>query len=239
MLHTLDNRPSPGHEQQLSPVPGPLGFGEHRLDGFFGPLEPGKLTLLESTTDYVFDVTYLAMVTALREPGAQVIFVDGCNRINPYVIVNLCKRFRIRPRPALERVQICRAFTAYQMSAIIEDQLEERAKGARLLIACGLQRPYQDKDVWHKEADVLVRRAVQHVRTLTTRYNVVSLVTDHTLGRGGPDFRAHLVEASHRYLRFTRLPKKLRLHDEDRGRTMDYLPVPLNQSVLDEFWEVL
>jgi len=237
-VHTVENlNAHPG--QGLTAPPAPLGFGEYRLDGFFGALAPGKVTFLESTTPFVFDVSYLMMVNALREPGAHVVLVDGCNRVNPYVLVNLCKRFRVKPGPALDRVHICRAFTAYQMSTIIEDQLEEVAKSARLLIASGLQRPYQDKDVWHKEADVLVRRAAQHVKAVTTRHGIVSVITDHSTGAAGVDFRPHLIEASHRHLRFTRLPRKLRLHDEDNDTTMDYLPVPLNQSVLDEFWEVV
>lgn len=226
------------NEGKLSPALGPLGFGERRLDRFFGPLDPGKVTFLEATTPFVFDLVYLMVVNALRSPDAQVVYVDGCNRINPYEIVHLCKRYRMDPGHALDRLHICRGFTAYQLSAIIEEQLEEHSKDARLIIVSGMQELYRDKDVYHKEAEILVERASYHVSSLVNRVGAVGLITD-IAGPQGKDLRFRMLGACYRHLRLTRLTRRLRLHDMDHEITLDYLPVPLQQMVLDDFWDVI
>ena len=227
------SHPDPGADLKLS-CRRPLSFGERRLDSFFGPLEPGKVHLLESTTHFIFDAVYMAMAEALRDPEARVVFVDGGNRMNPYALVRLCKRFRLDPDRCLERVLVSRAFTAYQMSSIIEDSLEPQLSDGALLIVSQLQALYQDKDVWYREAEVLVKRASEHVRALTERHGTVTLVTD-VPHQSKSDFGDILAENSDRHLRFLNLRRRLRLQDARTGRSVDYLPVPLNQAILDDY----
>ena len=73
----------------------------------------------------------------------------------------------MNPKPLLDRVRICRLFTAYQMSTIIDDKLERELPGARILIVTGIQYLYQDRDVKKVEAKVTFRRAAGSIRTFT------------------------------------------------------------------------
>ena len=69
-------------------------------------------------------IVYQVVVEVLREEGINAVQVDGCNMANPYEIVKIAKRAGMNPKPLLDRVSICRDFTAYQMSTIIDDKLE-------------------------------------------------------------------------------------------------------------------
>ncbi len=74
------------------PFPRPVIFGERRLDEFFGNLVPGELVYIETTTAFLFDAMYLLMVNALRNPDARVVYVDGCNAMDPYKITRMKHR---------------------------------------------------------------------------------------------------------------------------------------------------
>jgi len=53
--------------------------------------------------------------------GQDAIVVDGANSFNPYAISRAVKCMGFEPRQALSRIHVARAFTEYQMDAIISD----------------------------------------------------------------------------------------------------------------------
>ena len=213
-----------------------LSFGVRGLDLILAPLEPGKVTYIESTTSFVFDVIQRLVIRALSEPDGTVVFVDGCNRMNPYGLVRLCKRFRINPGEALGRMVIARAFTAYQMSSIIEEKLAERVPGSRLLVVSGIQYLYQDADVGDKEARVLLMRANRLINDLARDHFPVTVVTD-IRRHGRRNFRSTLVENCHRHLFFAFQRRRIRIHDIHAGTVVDYVRIPLYQTLIEDFTE--
>jgi len=198
---------------------------------------PGRVVLMESNSYYVLDVAYMTMASVLMEPGASVVYVDGCNSANSYRIVSLCKRCRVDPDRALDRVHVCRAFTAYQMTSIIEEQLEPEANGARLVVVAGLRELYEDRDVRPEEATALLARASEHIRRLAREHGLAVLVVDI-----GDCRRNTLVDAiagsSDRHIRLLQGKRRVRLVDVATGLATDYRPVPFCQTLLDEFWAV-
>jgi len=213
---------------------GCLSFGEPGLDRFFGPLNSGTITYIESSTSFLFDVTYRIIATALRTPGSRVVHVDGCNMLNPYRMVGAMKRFRMDYASALERVSVCRAFTAYQMSAIVDNALEEKVRDAALLVISGIQYLYQDRDMRDKEAKVMLRRASHIIDELTDRFGLVTVISDIMRPRARY-LGDILTNVCHRHVGFTRLGKRIRLHDLGAGVAVDHRPVPPYQTILDEF----
>src|SRR5439155_5784078 len=51
------------------------------LDRILGPFEPGKITLIDSGSDFVFHLTTLLAVRAVME-GHEVVFLDGGNSVD-------------------------------------------------------------------------------------------------------------------------------------------------------------
>jgi len=231
----------PYHPHTAGVPPGPppgLGLGERMLDRFIDPLRPGEILHMDSTTSFVLDVTYRTVVEALMTRPGDVVYVDGCCRVNPYEVVRLCKRYAFPVRGALERLHVARGFTAYQMSTIIDEQLRERMEGASLLVVSGIQYLYQDTDVPYDEARVLLERVVEHVRDLSEAFSVPALVTDLVRG-GGRDMREIVTEYCPRRVSFTACRRGrrrwIRILDHTTGRTEEYRPVPLAQALLDEY----
>ena len=217
----------------------PLYLGETGLDRFFGPLAPGEIIYAESPWELMPGLVYTIIVSALRESRSRVVHVDGCNIANPYRITRLARRFGIDHNEALTRVQVCRAFTAYQMSTVIDDRLEERLSGCRLLAVTGMQYLYQDRDIRHVEAKVMLRRAVSNIGRLTRRYDLVTVMTDILRRSVNRDLGEMLREMAHRHWRFLPKGNGLRLFDVGTGKSTDHVPVPPDQALLDEYSGVI
>jgi len=61
--------------------------------------------------------------------GGKVFWVDGANAFNPYALTEAAKRLGIDPRPLLKHLFVARAFTVYQLEALIARRLETALKG--------------------------------------------------------------------------------------------------------------
>jgi len=60
--------------------------------------------------------------------GSNVVFVDGGNTFRLYQVARLARLQQLDPKHTLERIYISRAFTAYQMTALILKKLRETVK---------------------------------------------------------------------------------------------------------------
>jgi len=80
--------------------------------------KPSCITVIEGTSalvpDTLFNLCARSVVT-----GHDVILVDGANCFNPYAISRAVKFMGFEPKSALSRIHVARAFTEYQMDAII------------------------------------------------------------------------------------------------------------------------
>src|SRR3989304_2618210 len=111
---------------------------DRRLGGF----EAGRLTLIDSGSDYVFHLTSLLCVRAVME-GGEVVFVDGGNSIAPHGIARMAGRAGLARLDVLPRVHVARAFTCHQMATILMEQLEGKVRdsGAGLVVLSWLPGP--------------------------------------------------------------------------------------------------
>jgi len=94
----------------------------------FHAAPPGKLYMLHGS-ERVFRLSLAAAAQALVT-GVPMTVVDGANRFDAYFVAEFARRFtsagagrRITPEELLERIFVSRAFTCYQMEALITDRL--------------------------------------------------------------------------------------------------------------------
>ena len=109
------------------------------IDALIGGLKPRTMTLIDSADRLVFDMVNMMSVNAVSQNHDEVIWVDGGNSANPFQLTAVCKRFRLSSDEVLPSVTLSRAFTAYQMSTLIEDMLEkevERIRTGMVVISC-------------------------------------------------------------------------------------------------------
>ncbi len=85
---------------------------------------------------------------------SNVVFVDGGNTFRLYQVARLAKLYQLDPKKTLENIYVSRAFTAYQITALILKKLKNTVKhyNAKLAIISDIAGFFLDKDVSEDEA---------------------------------------------------------------------------------------
>lgn len=112
--------------------------------------------------------------------GSNVVFVDGGNTFRLYQVVRLARLHQLNPKQTLECIYISRAFTAYQMAALILEKLNKSVKqfDAKLTIISDIAGFFLDKDVPENEA----RRVYSQVITYLSKFakeNQIMLISTY------------------------------------------------------------
>lgn len=134
----------------------------------FRAAPPGKLFFLHGDRT-VFRLSLAAASQALAA-GIPMTLVDGTNRFDVYYIADFARRLagqqtrgrRRSPGEFLDNIFISRAFTCFQMEAVITDRLLPfvRAKGSPVVIVFGLLDTFYDEQAPLHEVKASVERVI-------------------------------------------------------------------------------
>lgn len=208
------------------------------LDRILGSFDAGKVTLIDSGSDFVFHLTTLLCVRAVME-GHEVVFLDGGNSVDPHGMVALGKRVGMAREEILPRVHVARAFTCHQMTTLILDMLNkkiEETQAGLVVLAC-LPEMFLDEDVERSEAHQLFQRSMRAARQTIGEREVVGLVTNAGLAKLNRrrSIRRQLYESADRVVRVTHRKGGVRIDRLDTGTSEWYASVPPDQMTLDDF----
>ena len=209
------------------------------IDGLLGVLKPGTITFIDSSDRLVFDLVNLYCFNAVVELGEEVLWIDGGNSVNPYELNAVCKRHRIDPEEVLHNITVSRAFTAYQMSTLIEDMLDpevRRINTGLVVISC-FPDLFQDKDMNWAESLQLMRRSMGKLRHLTEEHQLITVVTNYGLNKMlyKKGLKPLLYDGVDRVVRIEGKGPTVRISLPKEGEGMMYRPVSRNQTTLDEY----
>ncbi len=209
------------------------------IDEFLGGFSLSELVLVDSSDRFIFDLTHMVCVNSIHTLGEEVVWIEGGNSVDPYKMVNLCKRFRLGRRDVLDGVNIARAFTAYQMTSLVEEELEkevERTRCGAVVISC-FPDLFLNKEMWWSEAFNLMKQCFSTVQEVVRDHEVMALVTNYGLTKllRKRSLRTLLYDGADRVLRMENRRKSIKLSLPGEGRSMLYHPVPHYQTTLEEF----
>jgi hypothetical protein len=111
--------------------------------------------------------------------GSNVIFIDGGNTFRLYQITRLARLHQLDPKQALDRIYISRAFTAYQMAALILQKIEDAVKtcNAKLVIISDIAAMFLDKDVQKEEAKRIYSQVTTRLSKFTREQQAITIAT--------------------------------------------------------------
>jgi hypothetical protein len=111
--------------------------------------------------------------------GSNTIFIDGANTFRLYQITRLARLHQLNPKQVLDRIYVSRAFTAYQMTALILQKLEEATKtcNAKLVIVSDIAAMFLDKDVQDEEAKRIYSQVITRLSNLARERQVIVITT--------------------------------------------------------------
>jgi hypothetical protein len=101
--------------------------------------------------------------------GESVLYLDGANTFDPFVIGRLARAHRQQPRKVLTMIHVARAFTCHQMERLVSDCLAAALDRyqAHIAILSGLFDTFYDQAVPEQETLRLFGRMMEGVKHLT------------------------------------------------------------------------
>jgi Rad51 len=153
------------------------------VDELFPGFAPGDFAVLYGSPS-VISLTSLLCIRAqlpvqLGGLGSNVVFIDGGNTFRLYKISRLAQLHRLNPEQVLERIFISRAFTAYQLTSLILDKLEETVKNcnAKLVLISDIAGLFLDNDVPHEEAQRVYSQIVSYLSSFARKHQIIVIAT--------------------------------------------------------------
>lgn len=231
----------PSRQTVMEPKVRILYTGVPRIDSFSGGFQSSKITLIDSEHPFSFDMISMLCVGAIKDFFGNVVFVDGGNSIDLYTIASLSKRAGLKPDDVLSKIKVARAFTAYQLDSIIYDRLKEvicKYAPSLLVISC-ITDLLMDRNVREIEARTILRRCLSIVEDITHEHNLITILTKRmklSTSRAS-SLNDILYDGVDEIIKINGKRKGIEIHLVNRNLVMQYLPVSIHQTTLDEFFD--
>jgi hypothetical protein len=201
-------------------------------------LAPGEATLWTGPPAALEPLLELVYAGSART-GRRISLIEGANRFHPYRIGELGRAFGVDATDTLHRIRLARAFTAYQLVALVENWAAEvRRHPADLLIGHDLPALFANAEIPAEERVALLRHAARTLADLVRTLRVPLLLT---LGpRGFAEFPG-LAESGPPWsdlVTFARAPGALRARSLRTDARLALVPRPAGQHGIEEYGEV-
>jgi hypothetical protein len=111
--------------------------------------------------------------------GSNVIFIEGGNTFKLYKITRLAQLHQLNPQKVLERIFISRAFTAYQLTSLIMEKLEETVTKyhAKLVVISDIAGFFLDNDIPNEEAQKVYSQIVNYLSSFAKKHQIIVVAT--------------------------------------------------------------
>lgn len=117
----------------------------------------------------------------IRKGGmnCRAIYVDCGNTFDPYRISAIAQKHSLEPKCVLEKIMISRAFTSYQLTALVFEKLEEALKKYRskLVILSDVTGLFLDQDVPVEEGRDVFMKITQYLSELASTRRIIIVAT--------------------------------------------------------------
>jgi hypothetical protein len=193
----------------------------------FQGFKPSCITVIEGSSSLVPDVLFRLCVSSVISSGNDAMFVDGWNSFNPYAFSKIAKSSGAEPRKVLSRIHVARAFTEYQMDALIHGLPDAIEKWNPAVLAVS----YLPSLFSGKDGRKLLEPLLERLKQLAASTDVITAVTSF----GGSWYGDRLLASrADRVIRIEQPSKKL-IRISDGGYFFEYMPVPPGQMRFDDF----
>jgi hypothetical protein len=196
---------------------------------------PGEATLWvgpRPAVEPILELLYAGNAVA----RGRISLLEGANRFHPYRIGELGRSLGVDATETLRRIRLARAFTAYQMVALVDGwSAEARRHPPTLLVGHDLPALFADDEIPAEEQTALLRHIARALAPLLSEIHVPLLLT---LGAAGFDQFPGLADEGPPWsdlVTFARGPGTVRLRALRDDARLALVPRPAGQRGIDEF----
>ena len=167
----------------IKPLKKCLTFGVEELDRLLEGLRLGEFVVFRGS--WMCHVLSELLCVRSQLPHVEggldstVVFVDGGNIFDPYFISETARQFGLNPEEALRNIWISRAFTGYQLTALITEELPKilDREDSRLVVISDVTTLYCDPDIGIGEAKRTFNHITRSLWELARQRNIILVAT--------------------------------------------------------------
>lgn len=159
-----------------------LSLGIPALDRVYG-IGPGETLLLETGRTWSAVRHHLVLEAFGR--GLPVLQFVGGNRCDPYGLARAARRVGVDPEEVLGHSRVARAFTAHQLTALVEEALPAALDGSALVVLADPLALYGGPEVDGKEGRRLLRCALRRFALEVRRHGAYGVVAERPFAKDG------------------------------------------------------
>ena len=180
-----------------------LPSGVCELDVLCGGFKAGEITYVDGTSPLVVDLPNQLCVQTYLTFKSPTLYLDGGVCADPYKIAAYARFMDVDQNDVLDQVHISRAFTVYQLATFVDHLLERELQTAapRTLIIGDFPALFLDPDVPSKESQTILNNTLLKLHELTSRFNLVTILTNHHRRLYSPDIRTLIESSAHETIR--------------------------------------
>jgi len=163
-----------------------LTAGDARLDRVLGGFHLCLFVVLYGSSQAHVLSERLCMRARLpRAQGgleADVLFLDGGNLFDPYLLSDFARQSELDPFPILDGIHVSRAFTHPQLTTLITQKLPEAVDKyhAKLVVISDIISLYLDQPSRMRDIDAIFRKVLTFLSILAQRKRIIVVATHLT-----------------------------------------------------------
>ncbi len=160
-----------------------LSLGVEKIDSLFPGFALGDFAVIHGSSAVQSILSSLCVKAQLPYQlgglETNVLFVDGANSFRLYDVSDIAQTCELDPKQVLERIFVSRAFTAYQMTSLVLEQLQTAITkyDSKVVIISNLTHLFLDKDIPKKEAEEIFNQLTKYLSDFAQKNQVILIVT--------------------------------------------------------------
>jgi hypothetical protein len=173
----IQTPPAPKQPQAL------FSLNMPNISDLFPGFAPGDFAVLQGSPS-IAALTSLLCVRAqlpvqLGGLSSNVVFIDGGNAFRLYQVARLAQLHGLNPKQALDRIYVSRAFTAYQLTALVLDHLKQAVEryNAKIVIISDIASLFLDEDVEDEEARRVYSQVISYLQNFAKEKQIILIAT--------------------------------------------------------------
>jgi len=189
-------------------------FNIRDIDGLFPGFKAGDFAVLygpQSVTSLVSKLCIRAQLPAeLGGLESNVVFIDCANSSSLSGIENAAKLQKLDAKEALERVYNMRVYTAYRLTSLIMEKLQEAVEtcDAKLVVISDIAGPFLLNNVDDQEAKTVYGQIMSYLANFAKKHHLIIIATylPHESSRRNGFLQEVTTAKASTVLRFTKTP---------------------------------
>ena len=165
------------HAQTLFPLKMP------NVDELFPGFAVGDFALIHGSPSVQSLISRLCikaqLPTQLGGLSSNVVFIDGGNSFNLCQVARLAQLEQLDPQQTRSRIHISRAFTAYQLTSLIMEHLQEEVERvqAKLVVISDIAGLFLDQDIPEEEARNVFNQILAYLSAFARKNHIILVAT--------------------------------------------------------------